>query len=144
MSSDTTKTTACSRPLASDSNTMDGLNVHGALMDEIHQWRNGRPLYNIIADGVSAREQPMILITSTAGTIREDLYDEIYDECTMIISGYGDPGGYKDARTLPLIYELDKRDEYLEERNWIKANPKPWRVKVVHLPARESGQSEAE
>lgn len=111
------------KALASDSNTMDGLNVHGALMDEIHQWRNGRPLYNIIADGVSAREQPMILITSTAGTIREDLYDEIYDECTMIISGYGDPGGYRDARTLPLIYESDKRDEYLEERNWIKANP---------------------
>lgn len=111
------------KALASDSNTMDGLNVHGALMDEIHQWRNGRPLYNIIADGVSAREQPMILITSTAGTVREDLYDEIYDECDMIINGYGEPDGYKDDRTLPLIYELDDRKEFTDDKAWIKANP---------------------
>ena len=30
------------KPLASDTNTMDGLNVHGALMDEIHQWKSGK------------------------------------------------------------------------------------------------------
>ena len=56
------------KPLASDSDTLDGLNVHGALMDEIHQWKDGRPLYDIIADGVTAREQPLIFITTTAGT----------------------------------------------------------------------------
>ena len=49
-------------------------------MDEIHQWKNGRALYDIIADGVTAREQPLIFMTSTAGTIREDIYDEEYDE----------------------------------------------------------------
>lgn len=27
------------KPLASDSDSLDGLNVHGALMDEIHQWK---------------------------------------------------------------------------------------------------------
>lgn len=111
------------KALASDSNTLDGLNVHGALMDEIHQWRNGKALYDIIADGVSAREQPMIFITSTAGTVREDIYDEIYDECEMIINGYGDANGYKDERTFPLIYELDNRKEYTDESCWIKANP---------------------
>ena len=111
------------KALASDSNTMDGLNVHGALMDEIQQWRNGRPLYDIIADGVSAREQPMLILTTTAGTVREDIYDEIYDECELIINGYGDPDGYKDERTLPLIYELDHRNEFTDEKMWIKANP---------------------
>ena len=111
------------KALASDSNTLDGLNVHGALMDEIHQWRNGKALYDIIADGVSAREQPMIFITSTAGTVREDIYDEIYDECEMIINGYGDANGYKDERTFPLIYELDNRKEYTDESCWLKANP---------------------
>ena len=63
------------KPLSSDSDTLDGLNVHCALLDEIHQWKNGRQLYDIIADGMSAREQPLF-ITSTAGKIREDLYDE--------------------------------------------------------------------
>ncbi len=111
------------KALASDSNTMDGLNVHAALMDEFHQWRNGRPLYDIIADGISARSQPMILMTSTAGTVREDIYDEIYNECEQIINGYGDTNGYKDERTLPLIYELDDRKEFDKEEMWIKANP---------------------
>lgn len=111
------------KPLASDTNTMDGLNVHGALLDEWHQWKNGRPLYNIVADGVSAREQPMIFMTSTAGTVREDIYDEIYDECEDIVNGYGKEDGYKDERTLPLIYELDNRKEYTDEKSWIKANP---------------------
>lgn len=111
------------KALASDSNTLDGLNVHGALMDEMHQWRNGKNLYNIIADGVSAREQPMIFITSTAGTVREDIYDDIYDECELIINGYDDADGYKDERTLPLLYELDDRKEYINEESWIKANP---------------------
>ena len=65
----------------------------------------------------------MILITSTAGTVREDLYDEIYDECEMIINGLEDANGYKDPRTLPLIYEIDDRKEYTDEKMWIKANP---------------------
>ena len=53
------------KPLASDSNTLDGLNVHTALLDEIHQWKSGKALYDIIADGVTAREQPLIFITTS-------------------------------------------------------------------------------
>lgn len=111
------------KPLASDSDTLDGLNVQCALMDEIHQWKNGRALYDIIADGVSAREQPLILITTTAGTIREDIYDEKYEYAEKVINGYGDPDGYKDEQFLPVIYELDDRAEWTDERCWIKANP---------------------
>ncbi len=111
------------KPLASDSDTLDGLNVHGGLMDEFHQWKNGKALYDIIADGVTAREQPMIFMTSTAGTIREDIYDFIYDEATKTINGYFDEVGYKDERSIYFIYELDSRKEWTEERNWQKANP---------------------
>lgn len=111
------------KPLASDSDTLDGLNIHCALMDEIHQWKNGRALFDIIADGVIAREQPMIFETSTAGTIREDIYDEKYEEAERIINGYDDPDGYQDEHFLPLIYELDSRNEWTEPDAWIKANP---------------------
>nr|WP_269479241.1 terminase large subunit [Brochothrix campestris] len=88
------------KPLASDSDTLDGLNVHGALMDEFHQWKHGRPLYDIIVDGIAAREQPLIFMTSTAGVIREDIYDEIYDEAEMTISGYDLDDGYSDERSI--------------------------------------------
>lgn len=111
------------KPLASDSDTLDGLNIHCVLMDEIHQWKQGKALYDIMADGVSAREQPLIYITSTAGTIREDIYDQKYEEAEMVINGYFDPEGYKDEHFIAFIYELDSRREWVEETCWKKANP---------------------
>ena len=112
------------KPLASDTDTMDGLNVQCVLMDEIHQWQNGRALYDIMADGITAREQPMIFITSTAGVVREDIYDEIYDEGRRIIDGYkGGEDAFIDDRSIFFIYELDNRDEWTDPRCWIKANP---------------------
>ena len=92
-------------------------------MDEIHQWKQGRALYDIMADGTTAREQPLIFITSTAGVIREDIYDEKYDEATRVINGYFDPVGYHDEHFLPFIYELDSRKEWVDPKCWKKANP---------------------
>lgn len=111
------------KPLASDSDTLDGLNVHGVLMDEIHQWKHGKALFDIMADGVTAREQPLIFITSTAGTIREDIYDEKYEYAERVINGYSDAEGYHDERFLPFIYELDDRKEWTCPGCWKKANP---------------------
>lgn len=111
------------KPLASDSDTLDGLNIHCALMDEVHQWKNGRALYDIIADGVTAREQPLVFITSTAGVIREDIYDEKYEEAEKVINGYGDPDGYHDPHFIAFVYELDSRGEWIDPKCWKKANP---------------------
>lgn len=112
------------KPLASDTDTLDGLNVHGALMDEVHQWRDGMALYDIIADGTTAREQPMVLITTTAGIVREDIYDQKYDYAAKVIFGYDDPAaGIVDDHFLPFIYELDERSEWEKPECWKKANP---------------------
>ena len=111
------------KALASDQNTLDGLNVHGALLDEIHAWKSGKALYDVIVDGCGAREEPLIFITSTAGTIREDIYDQKYDEAKRIIDGYFDPTGYKDERIISFIYELDSREEWQDPKCWMKANP---------------------
>lgn len=111
------------KPLSSDSNTLDGLNVHGALMDEVHQWRNGQALYDIIADGTTAREQPLVFITSTAGVIREDIYDAKYDYAEKIINGYDDDNGYDDEHFIAFVYEIDSREEWQDEKAWVKANP---------------------
>ena len=111
------------KPLASDSDTLDGLNVHGVLMDEIHQWKNGKALFDIMADGTTARSQPLVFITSTAGTIREDIYDEKYEYAERVINGYDDPEGYKDDHFIAFIYELDNRKEWTNPACWKKANP---------------------
>ena len=111
------------KPLASDKDTLDGLNVHCVLMDEIHQWKNGKALYDIMADGTTARQQPLVYITSTAGTVREDIYDLKYEEAKRVINGLFDKNGYKDKHFFPFLYELDNRKEWTQEENWYKANP---------------------
>ena len=110
------------KPLGSDSDTLDGLNVHGALLDEIHAWKD-KNLYDVIVDGTSAREQPIIFITSTAGSIREGIYDIKYDEAEQVINGYGDENGYKNERLLPIIYELNNRKDWINEKAWYQPNP---------------------
>lgn len=109
-------------PLGSDSDKLDGLNVHGASLDEIHAWKD-KNLYDVIVDGTSSREQPMILMITTAGTVREAVYDLKYDEGEMLLNGLDDPNGYKDDRFLPIIYELDNRAEWTDPKTWKKANP---------------------
>ena len=111
------------KPLASDSNTLDGLNLHCCLLDEIHAWQSGKALYDVIADAITAREQPLIFITTTAGTIREDIYDQKYDEAKRVIDGYFDPNGYRDERLIAFVYELDSRKEWTDPNCWRKANP---------------------
>jgi phage terminase large subunit-like protein len=120
------------RPLGSDSDTLDGLNVHGASLDEIHAWKDVG-LYDVIADGTSSREQPLINMITTAGTIREALYDLKYDEAEMVLNGFDDPNGYKDEHFLPIIYELDKRSEWTNPKMWIKANPGLGTIKKIDV-----------
>ena len=108
------------QPLGNDSDTLDGLNVHGALMDELHAWKDTN-LYDVIVDGVSARRQPMILITTTAGTVRDGIFDLKYEEIERVIDSY--TGECINDRILPLIYELDERSEWTKPECWIKANP---------------------
>lgn len=110
------------KPLGRDSDSLDGLNVHGALLDEIHAWQD-QNLYDVIVDGTTARDEPLIFITTTAGTIRERVFDLKYDEAERVINGYEDPGGYKNERFLPIIYELDRRKDWTEEECWYQANP---------------------
>lgn len=131
------------KPLASDSDTLDGLNIHCALMDEIHQWKNGKALYDIIADGVSAREQPLIYITSTAGTVREDIYDSEYEDSERIINGYFDPDGYHDEETISFIYELDSRKEWVDPNCWKKANPGLGTIKNLETLRRKVEKAKA-
>ncbi len=118
------------KPVGSDSDTLDGLNVHGASLDEIHAWKD-KNLYDVIVDGTTAREQPLILMITTAGTVREAVYDMKYEEAEMLLNGLDDDNGYKDPTFLPIIYELDNRSEWTDESCWPKANPGLGTIKKV-------------
>ena len=104
-------------PLASDSNSLDGLNVHNAIMDELHAIKD-RNLYDVIKQAMSAREQPILDMITTAGFVRECIYDSIYDYACNVLDGV-----IQDDRFLAFIYELDDRSEWTDFRMWEKANP---------------------
>ena len=110
------------KALASDSNSLDGLNSHFVVCDEVHAWRD-KNLLDVMYDSMSAREQPLLLETSTMGTVRESVFDSEYEYFAEIIKGYEGQGGIVDETVLPIIYELDRPEEWQDEKKWYKANP---------------------
>lgn len=107
-------------PLSSDSNTLDGLNSSYANVDELHSIKD-RNLYDVIKQSMTAREQPLLNIMSTNGFNRETIFDDQYELYDNIL--YEKNGFKYDGTILSFIYELDNPEEWLEEENWIKANP---------------------
>ena len=110
------------KALASDSNSLDGLNAHFVICDEVHAWKD-KNLLDVMYDSMSAREQPMLLETSTMGTIRESVFDNEYEYFSEIIAGYEGKSNVVDETVLPVIYELDNPNEWQDEKKWYKANP---------------------
>lgn len=53
-------------PLGADSNTQDGLNPHGNIIDELHAHRD-RALFDVLITAMGARQQPLTLMITTAG-----------------------------------------------------------------------------
>lgn len=106
-------------PLGSDSDTLDGLNPHCSVGDEVHAWKS-RDLYDVLDDAMGARSQPLFLLISTAGYFLDGIYATLLEHLRNILSG-GD--GYRDDSTFGVIYEADNADNWADEVEWRKANP---------------------
>lgn len=104
-------------PLASDSNTLDGLNMHCGIIDELHSIKD-RNIYDVSKQSMGARTQPLLLIISTAGFVRENIYDNRYEYADKVLNGM-----IEDERFISFIYELDERSEWSKQKCWAKANP---------------------
>lgn len=105
------------KALASDSNSLDGLNPSFWIKDEIHAWKD-KNLEEVLRSGSGARLQPMGLAITTSGTVRGQVYDQTYEQLAEILSG-----NIVDDTISAFIYELDDEDEVHDEDMWIKANP---------------------
>ena len=72
-------------PLSSDSSTMDGLNVHGAIIDELHAHKS-RHVVDVLETATGARRQPQLFEITTAGYDRHSIYYEHHDYWMKICS----------------------------------------------------------
>lgn len=131
------------KALASDSNSLDGLNGSAIFMDELHAWQDMN-LYNVMVDSTVARTQPLTIITTTAGFVRAGIYDQKMDEYQQLIAGYSDPEGRRDNRRLPIIYKLDREKEWTDQRCWIKANPGLGTIRSLSKLAEDVARAKAE
>lgn len=105
------------KALASNSNSLDGLDVHGAVIDELSAIKN-RDIYDLIKQAMGARLQPLLFCISTNGFVRNGIFDSQYEYARGVING-----DIINPRFLGLIYELDSPSEWDDENAWIKANP---------------------
>jgi phage terminase large subunit-like protein len=105
------------QPLSSDYGTLDGLNVHAALADELHAWPT-RSLWDVLATATAARRQPLLLAITTAGFNRETLCWKQRDYASKVLAEI-----IQDDSFFAFVACLDEGDDWEDEKNWPKANP---------------------
>ncbi|ATF31036.1 terminase large subunit [Staphylococcus simulans] len=103
--------------LGKNSNSLDGLNAHLVVIDELHSIQD-RNLYEVMKQSQSARTQPLLIMITTAGTHRGTIFDDLYEYACNVVDG-----NLKDDNFLPIMYELDEKKEYKNPECWQKANP---------------------
>lgn len=105
------------QPLGKNADTLDGLNSHCVIIDELHGVKD-RNLYEVMEQSQSARRQPLLIMITTAGTVRECIFDDMYEYSCNVVDGT-----FEDDNFLPILYELDNKKEWLNPEVWQKANP---------------------
>lgn len=112
-------------PLASDSNTLDGLNMHCGIIDELHSIKD-RNIYDVSKQSMGTRTQPLLFMITTAGFVRESIYDDMYAYAENVLNDT-----VEDERFLAFIFELDERKEWTNSKCWEKANPGIGTIKSI-------------
>lgn len=115
------------KAIASDTKTMDGLNSSWFSLDEFHEARDSK-VYDVMVQSQAAREQPLAWLISTNGYVREMFFDDKYNYCSKVALW---EQGFEDYRLLPIIYELDSREEWTDPKCWAKANPGLGKIKSL-------------
>lgn len=108
------------KALSANTNHLDGLDISGAIVDELAAMKN-RDLYDLTMQGTSARRQPLVLEITTNGFVRNGIFDAQYEYATKWLDGKAT--GEKAERFIAFIFELDERGEWQDEGAWVKANP---------------------
>jgi len=104
-------------PLGADADTMDGLNVHAAIIDEIHMHKTP-DIWNVLETATAARRQPLLFGITTAGFDRTSICWQLHDYAVKVLDGT-----IEDDTFFGYICTLDEADDWTDPSAWIKANP---------------------
>lgn len=110
-------TASSCRPLNAEGSTLDGLNIHGAVVDELHAHKT-RAVYDVLDSATGARSQPLIMMITTAGSDRAGICYEQRDYTIKVLDGT-----IEDENWFGAIFTLDEADDWRDPTTWRKSNP---------------------
>ncbi|MGQ0421535.1 terminase large subunit domain-containing protein, partial [Bacillus sp. HC-Mk] len=73
-------------PLSSDANNLDGLNIHCAIVDELHAHKT-RDVWDVLETATGARLQSLLFGITTAGFNKEGICYELRDYAIKVLRG---------------------------------------------------------
>lgn len=104
-------------PLGADSDSMDGLNVHMAIIDELHAHKTSG-IVDVLNTATGARRQPLIFEITTAGSDQSSVCYAHHEYTRQVLEGT-----IEDDTWFGYIACLDEGDDWTDETVWAKANP---------------------
>jgi phage terminase large subunit-like protein len=104
-------------PLGADADSMDGLNMAGCIIDELHAHKT-RAVWDVLDTATASRRQPMTFVITTAGYDRNTVCWEQHDYGIKVLEGT-----IEDDSFFVYIATIDEEDDWTDPAVWVKANP---------------------
>lgn len=101
----------------SNARTKDGKRSACLVFDEIHEYETYDSI-NVFTRGFGKRKHSRTFMITTNGYVRGGVLDQELELADRILNGE-----ITNLRTLPLIWEIDNKEEAMDPDMWIKANP---------------------
>lgn len=114
------------KALSAEGHTLDGLNIHLAIVDELHAHRS-RDVYDVLETGIGKRPQSLLWVITTAGSNKHGICYEVRDYVLKVLARTVEDASSES--TFGIIYTIDEGDDHYEEATLRKANPN-WGVSV--------------
>ena len=103
--------------MSAEYSNLDGLNLHAALVDELHA-HSTRGLWDVLATATGSRTQPLIWAITTAGLNRASVcYDQRSHVIDILLRRVEDDSYFG------IVYTVDDGDDPFDEPTWRKCNP---------------------
>ncbi|MDO5531415.1 terminase large subunit [Sutterella sp.] len=117
------ETNSTFRPKSADGSTLDGLNTHLGVIDELHAHKT-RAVYDVVETSLGKRKNSLLWCITTAGFETAGICYEVRTIATKVLTGEA-----KAEAQFAIIYTIDEDDDWKSLDALRKANPN-WGISV--------------
>jgi phage terminase large subunit-like protein len=103
--------------LSRDSKVQHGMDLHGAVIDELHAHRDA-DLYRVLTSSTGSRRQPLTFVITTASSDEHSIATEVYRYAEQVRTGV-----IPDLSFLSVVYSSPEDADPWSEATWRACNP---------------------